>query len=237
MPAHPARELRQGPSAKVRPTAVLLAATGGLIFFQAAACSGPAGRLAVQTSPCSRAFVFVDHGRPAARIEIPEGAGEAVRQAADILQTSLFRMSGVDLPVIAVKTPHNPGVAAVGFPEKDLPPTVASSLPSLRPEGYLVATSAGNLFITGGEGRGVVRGVVHLLEKYYGCRLDSSAAGRFPRRDDLALGCLFEVDNPSTTATPARPRGTGPRAPVHSPVGPRDPSGVPSWQIYRLHRP
>jgi hypothetical protein len=154
------------------------------------------GKPAVETSPCSRSFVFVDHGRPAARIEIPEDAGTAVRRAADILQTSIFKMTGVDLPVVPVKAPDRPGAAAIGFPESDLPPVIASSLASLRPDGFAVATAMGNFYVAGGPGRGVIYGVVHVLEKYYGCRRYSPTAELFPRRDDLALGCLFESDNP-----------------------------------------
>ncbi|MGZ5498796.1 MAG: hypothetical protein ACXWHI_08740, partial [Candidatus Aminicenantales bacterium] len=77
-------------------------------MFAAACATTPAGRSfqpSVQVSPCSRSFVFVDHGRLAARIEIPEGAGDVERRAADILQTSIFKMSGVDLPVLTTREP------------------------------------------------------------------------------------------------------------------------------------
>ena len=105
-------------------------------------------------------------------------------------------MSGVDLPILTAREPGKPGVAAIGFPRSDLPPVVGSALASLRPDGFAVATSAGNLYVAGGGGKGVIYGVVHLLEKYFGCRKFSPSAELFPRRDDLALGCLFEVDNP-----------------------------------------
>jgi hypothetical protein len=150
----------------------------------------------VEASPCSRSFVFVDHGRPAARIEIPEGAGDAERRAADILRTSIFKMSGVDLSVLTAAEPDGPGVAAIGFPGSALPPVIGSSLASLRPDGFAVATSAGDLYVAGGGGKGVIYGVVHLLEKYFGCRKFSPTAELFPPHDDLALGCLLEVDNP-----------------------------------------
>ena len=177
-----------------------MAALAALTLLFAAMCaptrSGRAAQPPVQFSPCGRAFVFVDHGHPAARIEIPEGAGDVERRAAEILRDSIFKMSGVDLPILAAREPGRPGVAAIGFPPGDLPPVIGSSLASLRPDGFVVATSTGNLYITGGGGEGVVYGVVHLLEKYFGCRKFNPAAELFPRRDDLALGCLFEVDNP-----------------------------------------
>ncbi len=151
----------------------------------------------VQLSPCGRAFVFVDHGRPAAAILVPEGASETVRRAAEILRTSILKMSGVDLPVREAAEPNEAGVAAIGFPHRFLPPTVAPSLRSLRPDGFLVTTSTGRLYIASGGGKGVIYGVVHLLEKYYGCRRFSPAAEVFPPRDDLYLGCLLEVGNPA----------------------------------------
>ena len=50
----------------------IAAAALGLALAGAAACS--AGRLGPSgVTPCARAFVFVDRGRPAAAIEIPEG--------------------------------------------------------------------------------------------------------------------------------------------------------------------
>ncbi len=160
---------------------------------------GPSSRPAsrpVQLSPCGRAFVFVDHGRPAARIEIPEAAGNAERRAAEILRSSVLKMTGIDLPVLTTATPSGPGVAAIGFTQKDLPPVFTSSLSSLRPDGFLAGTSTGNLYIVSGGSKGAIYGVVHLLEKYFGCRRYSPTAEVFPPRDDLALGCLFEADNP-----------------------------------------
>jgi hypothetical protein len=140
--------------------------------------------------------VFVDHGRPAATIVIPEGAGETERRAAEILRTSILKMSGVDLPILTAKELGRPGFAAIGFPPEDLPPGAASSLSSLRPDGFLVTTSTGNLFVASGGGKGLIYGVVHTLEKYFGCRRFSPSAEVFPRRNDLVLGCMFEVDNP-----------------------------------------
>jgi hypothetical protein len=169
-----------------------------LIWATACAPGGTArsGPRAVQLSPCGRAFVFVDHGRPAATIVIPEGAGEVEQRAAEILRSSILKMSGADLPVRTAAAPSLPGVVAIGFPRKDLPPGLVSSLPSLRHDGYAVATSTGNLYIAGGGGKGVIYGVVHLLEKYFGCRRYSPSAEVFPRQNDLALGCTFELDNP-----------------------------------------
>jgi len=171
-----------------------------LTLVTLAACApGPAARprpRPIQLSPCGRSFVFVDHGRPAATIIIPEGAGDVERRAAEILRTSILKMSGVDLPVRTAAEPNGPGVAAIGFPPEFLPPHIAPSLRSLRRDGFLITTSTGRLYVASGGGMGLVYGVVHTLEKYFGCRRFSPTAEDFPQRDDLFLGCLLEVDNP-----------------------------------------
>jgi hypothetical protein len=173
------------------------------LLLLAAACasrrSAAPGQRPVQVGMCGRAFVFVDHGRPAARIEIPEDAGDVERRAAEILRTSILKMSGVDLPVLAVRAPDRPGAAAIGFPGNELPPLVEASLATLRDDGFIVATSTGNLYVSGGGGKGLVYGVVHLLEKYFGCRKFSPTAELFPPGDDLFVGCLFEAQNPVNT--------------------------------------
>ena len=178
-----------------------------IIFFilWAAACApGETPRTSpvsspVQSSPCARAFVFVDKGRPVAAIEIPVGAGEAEKRAAEILQSSVRKMSGVTLPLQMAAAPGRENVAAIGFPPKDLPADLTSMIASLRPDGFLVATSSRNLYIVSGGGRGTVYGVVHLLEKYFGCRKYSPSAEVFPRRADVVLGCTFDIDNPVNT--------------------------------------
>ena len=182
-----------------RPRIFSATVAAALVWAAACAPGGTArsGPRAVQLSLGGRAFVFVDHGRPAAAIEIPEGAGDAERRAAEILRSSVLKMSGVDLPVRTVGEPGLPGVVAIGFPRENLPPVLVSSIPSLRHDGFAIATSTDNLYIVGGGGKGIVYGVVHLLEKYFGCRRYSPSAEVFPKRTDLALGRTFEVDNPA----------------------------------------
>jgi hypothetical protein len=182
----------------MRNTPRFFAAALGLAAAGIGACStGRPGRFgSFGVTPCARAFVFVDHGRPAAAIEIPEGVNGTERRAAEILQSSIRKMSGVTLPIRAAAAPGVGGVAAIGFDGEHIPPTLASVRSSVRRDGFLLGTTTGNLYIVSGGGKGAVYGVVHLLEKYYGCRMYSPSAEEFPRRDDLALGCIFERANP-----------------------------------------
>ncbi len=165
-----------------------------------AACAtggrGGTGAAAVESSPCTRAFVFVERGRAACAIEIPENAAEPERRAAEILKSAVRKMSGAALEVRTAAEPSPSGVAAIGFPPQALPPEIASQVGSLRRDGFLVATSHRDLYIASGGGRGSVYGVVHLLEKYFGCRKYSPTVEVFPKRTDLVLGCTFDADNP-----------------------------------------
>jgi hypothetical protein len=196
MPARRSRNRGQKRGAGACVAGALLASA--IAAGAACASSGGAtpGQRPIQVSQCGRVFVFVDHGRAAARIEIPENAGEIERRAAEILRTSILKMSGVDLPVLAVKTPDKPGAAAIGFSGDDLPPTLGLPYAALRTDGFALVTSTGNFYVASGGGRGAIYGVVHLLEKYFGCRRYSPSAEVFPRRNDLALGCLFDVEGP-----------------------------------------
>ncbi len=171
----------------------------GVCFVVFSSCvSGGSGKVGDEReTPCSRAFVFVDHGRPAATIVIPAEAGERERRAAEILQSSIRRMSGVSLPIKAASEPERGNVAAIGFSGEALPPEIASVSASLRRDGFLLAVSSRNFYVVSGGGKGTIYGVVHLLEKYFGCRKFSPSAEFFPSRSDLALGCLFETDNPA----------------------------------------
>jgi len=184
---------------------ILLAA----VILAASAAAAPAQ---VQPGPCSRAFVLVNKGVPAAVIEIPTGAGDVERRAAEILQSSVRKMSGVVLPIREVDAPSigpaaGPSgsagsaapayVAALGFQASALPAEIASLAPSLRPDGFLAATSSRSLYVASGGGRGTIYGVVHLLEKYFNCRKYSPDVEVFPPRNDIALGCILDVDNPA----------------------------------------
>ncbi len=177
---------------------VLFAVLSVTLALGAAAClpGGPGLPRTRLVTPCSRAFVFVDKGRPVAEIHIPADAGENVRRAAEVLRTSVLKMTGATLPIRAVSAPGLGNVAAIGFSGSDLPPGFAAPAVSLRYDGFLVGTSTGSLYIASGGGKGAIYGVVHILEKYFGCRKFSPTAERFPRQKDLVLGCVFDVDSP-----------------------------------------
>ena len=103
-------------------------------------------------------------------------------------------MSGGVLSIQEKDRPGRAGEVAIGFAEGELPAPVSGV--ALEDDGFAVATSGGNLYIRSGGDKGAIYGVVHLLERYFGCRRFSPGAAVFPRRDTLALGTIRDVDNP-----------------------------------------
>ena len=169
------------------PFAAVLAA--GLLAASLQASGRPA-----RTAADTRRFVLADNGRPAAAIVIPPGGDPLARRAAALLQDAVQRMSGAVLPILEKARPGRAGEIAIGFGVNLIP--AALSTAALTEDGFLVATSGGNLHIRSGGGKGAIYGVVHLLERYFGCRRFSPAVAVFPRRATLALGPVSDVDNP-----------------------------------------
>jgi hypothetical protein len=139
-------------------------------------------------------FALVEKGRPAAAIVIPQGGDAVNRRAAAILEDAIRRMSGVELLIQEKPRPGYAGEIAIGFDVDRIPATLATV--RLAEDGFLVATSGRNLYIRSGGDKGAIYGVVHVLERYFGCRRFSPAVSVFPRRETIALGPVSDVDNP-----------------------------------------
>jgi hypothetical protein len=142
-------------------------------------------------------FVLVADGRPNAAIVIPRGGDRVNRRAGDILQDAVRRMSGAVLPIQEKAGPGRASEIAIGFGRNQLPAALGAT--RLAEDGFLVATSGRNLYVRSGGDKGAIYGVVHLLERYFGCRRFSPAVAVFPRRETLTLGPVHDADNPVNT--------------------------------------
>ncbi len=141
-------------------------------------------------------FPLVTAGRPAAVIVIPAGAGSVEKRAAEILRESVLRMTGAALPIREQARPGRRGEVQIGFAKDMLPRALAASLPPLKVDGFVAVATRRNLYIVSGGGRGSVYAVVHLLEKYCGCRVFAPGAGKFPACNSIAFPVVREVDAP-----------------------------------------
>jgi hypothetical protein len=139
---------------------------------------------------------LVEKGRPVFSIVLPPAASEVDRRAAEILQDAVLRMSGAGLPILEKAAPGRQNEILIGFPKNRWPRSFRSSLARLRPDGYLVALGR-HLYVASGGGRGSIYGVVHILERYFGCRRYSPTAALFPSRETLSLPPFFDLENPA----------------------------------------
>ena len=139
-------------------------------------------------------LTLVDKGKPAVAIVIPQAGSPHNRRAAEILQTAVRRMSGSALPILEKNKPGRKAEIVIGFASRQVPRALSSA--ALKEDGFLVATSGQNLFILSGGHKGSIYGVVHLLEKYFGCRRFSPTVEIFPQRETLTLGPIHDVENP-----------------------------------------
>ena len=149
------------------------------------------------TDAASGDFVLVARGAPSATVVLPTDAGPAERRAAEILQSAVRAMSGATLPIAEKSRPGRSREIAVGFGPGVLPRQVAGLANGLGEDAFVVATAGRNVYIASGGHKGSVYGVVHVLEKYFGCRVYSPTVRVFPPRDTLALPPLSERDGPA----------------------------------------
>ncbi len=158
-------------------------------------------------------FVLVQKSAPACEIVIPSPATAIDRRAAELLQSSVRKLTGATLPIVELRVSRGatggtpvprgagtgrratPGIR-IGFPAAQLPASLVSAAKDLRADGFLVASSGRDLLIVSGGHKGAIYGVVHLLETHFGCRKLSPTVEIFPRRDTLSLGPVLETDNP-----------------------------------------
>jgi Domain of unknown function (DUF4838) len=167
----------------------------------------------VGTTQQSETCTLVSNNRPVASIVIPtENPEMSINiRAAEILQSSVEKMTGITLPIIKSNRRNPKSSINIGFPEKSVKPSrgyggelkIALTSPhpelinSLKSDGFGVYTSGNSLSIVSGGRKGAIYGVVHVLEKYFGCRCYSPTAYVFPQQSTLKVKNVFDIENPA----------------------------------------
>jgi hypothetical protein len=141
--------------------------------------------------------VLASRGVPSATIVIPRAASPADRRAAEILQSAVRTMSGATLAVVEKARPGRRREVVIGFAARDLPAAVTAAAAGLGDDAFLAATAGSNLYVVSGGHKGAIYGVVHLLEKYFGCRVFSPSVRVFPARETLSLPQVSDRDGPA----------------------------------------
>jgi hypothetical protein len=114
-------------------------------------------------------------------IVIPISADSVVRLAAEELQSYLYRISEVSIPLVADTAGERHDEISVGWTNR-----AARLLPGfdqriLEEDGYKLVTRNGRIMILGGSAKGTLYGVYALLEDYLGCRMYSATVTVIPR--------------------------------------------------------
>ncbi len=155
--------------------------------------------------------LIVDQSRPMATIVVSARPDPANLRAAQILQSSVRKISGAELTISTSQTPGRNNSINIGFPEPKHAPPVTSNITELppnagtretlgdhlRPDGFGVYTEGTSLFVASGGKKGAVYGVVNFLERHFGCRCFSPTAYIFPATKTMQVASIFEAENPA----------------------------------------
>jgi len=126
-------------------------------------------------------------GKALYAIVLPAGASTQESKAADDLAQWLGKMTGVRFAVWhedAAGAPRT-NTISVGSTGLAAASAVVPAGLDLGEEGYAIAAKNGNLFLTGGSGRGPINAVYALLEEDLGCRWYSRTVTLIPSRPTL----------------------------------------------------
>ncbi len=133
---------------------------------------------------------LVTNGKSNYSIVIPAAETETEKQAAQVMQEYISRVSGALLPVINDAIKPKSKEIIIGntnrYKEKN----------NLEEDGYHISTVNGKLIVTGGFGKGVMNGVVSFLEDYLGCRKFSPDAEYVPSNKTIAVGTINDKQVP-----------------------------------------
>ncbi|HRN58417.1 MAG TPA: alpha-glucuronidase family glycosyl hydrolase, partial [Agriterribacter sp.] len=140
-------------------------------------------------------LTLVKKGRSAYSIVIPEKATLTEIQSAKVLQDYLFRITGVNLPVVAdngKSTASEILIGRVNRPEQD-----QVDYGELKQDGLLIKTDRDKLILTGGNEKGVIYSVYTFLENYLGCRKYTSDFTYVPTRKTIKLQPVNDMQLPA----------------------------------------
>jgi len=119
-------------------------------------------------------ITLVKDNQPQARIVLADTTRQT-RQAADVLNTFLQRMSGTTLPVTAGSKARKGDVLLGGTTD------------AAGEDGFEITCVNNRLVVKSGGDKGAVLGVVHLLERYLGCDYYTRDAWEAPQRQTVTL--------------------------------------------------
>lgn len=153
--------------------------------------------------------ILVKNGLPQFSITIPAQAGDDDEKAAILLQSTIQKMAGCTLQIVRTDQPgtkntiYIASAAAVSSLPKGFKPHFTKDFDAkkqdLIDDAFLLSVQKDHILLLSGGKKGAYYGVVHLLEKYLGCRVYAPNAEVMPQKTTITLPVLCEMDKPVNT--------------------------------------
>ena len=143
-------------------------------------------------------FLFTMHSMLRAQIQIVQNAQPTGRiilnnqdtAAAHLLNQFVYKITGTMLPVINNSADYNKGDIIIA--------TTDDNNTAITPDGYKLSSNNRYLKVTGGNGKGALYAIVHLIENFFNVQYYAANALAYSQRHDLSLPENIHIlENPS----------------------------------------
>ncbi|MEN8224442.1 MAG: DUF4838 domain-containing protein [Bacteroidota bacterium] len=141
---------------------------------------------------CKKEINIVNDGESRHAIIISQNACKSDSTAALYLAKYILDMTGADIPVFHDSSPSTEFEICLGSTNRH------EFDESFQPDGYRVMTEGNKLFIAGGDQKGIIYGVIDLLERW-GCRRFSPDEMYIPSMDKLSLEAINIYNLPANS--------------------------------------
>lgn len=152
---------------------------------------------------------------PQFSITLSPNSSETDEQTAILLQSYVKKIAGCELEILKKVKPNIKNTIYItsyqqsgnvssesSFPkgfEKHLTQGFNKKKQQLISDGFIISVQNENILIVSGGKKGSLYGVIHLLEKYFGCRMYAPNVEFIPKKTTLSLPILCEADMPANT--------------------------------------
>ena len=159
--------------------------------------------------------VLVKDGLPQFSIIVAVKPAAADEKAAILLQSAIKKIAGCELPIVKKDKPNiknsiyitplmrsdpsRPGGTISNLPKglkKHFTADFEAKKKELINDAFLISIQKDNILLVSGGKKGAIYGVVHLLEKYLGCRMYAPEVEIMPPKNTIVLPVLCEMDKP-----------------------------------------
>jgi hypothetical protein len=149
--------------------------------------------------------VLVKEGQALFTIAVQANANMAEIKAAELLQSSIQKMANCVLPIVQTDKPDVKNTiyiapAGVRMPKgfkQHFSNDFNAKKAALIDDAFLISIQENNILLLSGGKKGSYYGVVHLLEKYFDCRMYAPNAEVMPQKTTLTLPISCETDRPA----------------------------------------